>query len=342
MPVRSASATRATALASTARASPVSSRAATRRVAGRPAMTSRRSASRAAETWKYMATPARNPAAHPAVVVSTAGPPPAPRAVARRRRARPRPPPRTPAVPAPGPGGSPGCGRSRPGTGGRTGRWSSRHRPPVADLDDAVEAVLVDDEVADDQHTAAGVPPLGDQRPELLVGVPVEAGVRLVQQQHVRVGQQGQAKVELGQGAAGELVGAGASRSARNPARRRWRPGTPLGRTASSGTRGRTARNARRRSAGRTPAAPAGSSPAGRRGSRCPRPRRAPRPGSSSGWTCPTRSRRPGRPPHPAPSQVRAPQHPLPAAQRPHPASVGLLDAHRGQDHHYRRARPRR
>jgi len=58
--------------------SPVSSRAATMVRAGIPATTSRRSVSRAAATWKYIATPARNPAAHPAVAVSTGGPPPAP------------------------------------------------------------------------------------------------------------------------------------------------------------------------------------------------------------------------------------------------------------------------
>src|SRR6266508_2702032 len=48
---------------------------------------------------------------------------------------------------------------------------------------------------------------LGDQAPELLVGVEVEPGVRLVKQQQVGVGEQGQAEVELGQRAAGKLVG---------------------------------------------------------------------------------------------------------------------------------------
>jgi len=45
------------------------------------------------------------------------------------------------------------------------------HRPPVADLDDAVEPILGDDEVADYQHTAAGQTPLGDF--DLSVGVRV-------------------------------------------------------------------------------------------------------------------------------------------------------------------------
>ncbi|NMM24454.1 MAG: hypothetical protein HHJ11_13365 [Phycicoccus sp.] len=63
MPVRAASATRAVALASAARARPVRSRASTSREAGNPAMTTRRSVSRVAAIWKYIAMSARNAAA---------------------------------------------------------------------------------------------------------------------------------------------------------------------------------------------------------------------------------------------------------------------------------------
>jgi hypothetical protein len=72
MPVRSCRATSAAALASNARTSPVSRRAVTSRAAASPATTRPRSAARAAATWKYMAMPARNPAAHPAVTVAVA------------------------------------------------------------------------------------------------------------------------------------------------------------------------------------------------------------------------------------------------------------------------------
>ena len=46
---------------------------------------------------------------------------------------------------------------------------------------------------------------LGDQVPELQVGVEVEPGVGLIEQHHRGVGQQRQAQVELGQRAAGQL-----------------------------------------------------------------------------------------------------------------------------------------
>ena len=71
IPVRSASATSAVVPARAASPSPADSRAATSRRAGRPARTRARSASRAAATWKYIAIPARNPAAHPALAVPT-------------------------------------------------------------------------------------------------------------------------------------------------------------------------------------------------------------------------------------------------------------------------------
>jgi hypothetical protein len=79
-PVRAASAARAAALASPARASPAVRRAVTSRAACSPEMTSRRSVSRAAETWKYMAMADRKPAAHLAVAVWIAAPlPPLPK-----------------------------------------------------------------------------------------------------------------------------------------------------------------------------------------------------------------------------------------------------------------------
>ncbi|MFF5188033.1 hypothetical protein ACFY30_30450 [Streptomyces sp. NPDC000345] len=68
-------ASRAAAVAISARARPVAMRAATSREGASPARTKRRSAARAARIWKYMAIAAMNPAAQPAVAVCTAGPP---------------------------------------------------------------------------------------------------------------------------------------------------------------------------------------------------------------------------------------------------------------------------
>jgi hypothetical protein len=69
-------------------------------------------------------------------------------------------------------------------------------------------SVLVDDEVADDQYAVSPVASFGDDVPELQVGVPVEAGVGLIQQQDVWVHQESQAEVQLRESAAGELLGA--------------------------------------------------------------------------------------------------------------------------------------
>lgn len=78
MPVRSCRAMRAAALAKAARAAPVSMRAVTSWARDSPDRTSRRSVSRADETWKYIAMAARKPAAQPAVTVAMPDPPPAP------------------------------------------------------------------------------------------------------------------------------------------------------------------------------------------------------------------------------------------------------------------------
>lgn len=53
-----------------------------------------------------------------------------------------------------------------------------------------------------------GAAPPAQQVPEPQVGVPVEARVRLVQQQHRGVREHGQGQIQLGEGAAGEPVGA--------------------------------------------------------------------------------------------------------------------------------------
>jgi len=71
MPVRTANASRAAAETPAASSRPVTSRAVTSRRAGRPVSTTRRSVARADRVWKYMATPARNAAAQPAVAVCT-------------------------------------------------------------------------------------------------------------------------------------------------------------------------------------------------------------------------------------------------------------------------------
>ena len=149
-------------------------------------MTTRRSVSRVAAVWKYMAMPARNAAAQPAVAVSTAGPPAPPSSLAASAMAA-----------------------------GHDDDEHHRHDREQQQVDRVAD--VVGQEPADEDqggHRGTARPSvistmrskrsssttkwltistlrpacasLGDEVPEPQVGVPVEPGVGLVEQQYLR------------------------------------------------------------------------------------------------------------------------------------------------------------
>lgn len=74
-------------------------------------------------------------------------------------------------------------------------------------IGEQVVALLLEDQVGDDHHRRPPGAQVPDEVPEPQVGFPVEPLVRLVEQQHVRVVQQGQGQVQLLPGSAGQLPG---------------------------------------------------------------------------------------------------------------------------------------
>src|ERR1700729_3355845 len=85
--------------------------------------------------------------------------------------------------------------------------------PPVFQMADPVETVLLEDQVADDHGRGPSLPQLAGEFPEGEVGLPVEALVGLIEEQHRRVVHQGQGQAELLPGPArqgpGPLAAAG-------------------------------------------------------------------------------------------------------------------------------------
>src|SRR5215831_4050043 len=69
--------------------------------------------------------------------------------------------------------------------------------PPVGEVADPVETLVLEDQVADDHGRGPGGFQLAGQAPEGQVSLPVEALVRLVEQQHRRVVHQGQGQAEF-------------------------------------------------------------------------------------------------------------------------------------------------
>src|SRR3984885_15323611 len=74
--------------------------------------------------------------------------------------------------------------------------------PAVLQLADPVEAVMLEDQVADDHDRGPRRPEFAGEVPEGKVGLPVEALVWLVEEQHRRVVHQGQRQAEFLLGAA--------------------------------------------------------------------------------------------------------------------------------------------
>src|SRR2546423_4201638 len=75
----------------------------------------------------------------------------------------------------------------------------------LAQLVKLVEFVLIVEKMGNNQYRFAALAKLGGQLPEFQVGLPVESGVRFVQQQHVRIIQQRNGQVEFLARSAAEL-----------------------------------------------------------------------------------------------------------------------------------------
>src|SRR5262249_45025153 len=69
--------------------------------------------------------------------------------------------------------------------------------PPAPEVADAVEPLMLEDQVADDHRRGAPLPQLAGELPEGGLGPPVEARVRLVEEQDGGVVQEGQGQAEL-------------------------------------------------------------------------------------------------------------------------------------------------